>query len=454
MPDILLVTTSERVKKVFLSLEESGRVRVRTAASLSLAELGVSIAAPDCTFIHGRVSGQSVDLLIRHMKTILPEDANLAFLAEDPADIAQAAKNGVTVFDLNIDDRTLQGALADVMEDLPNALTGKVIEMQPVLRHDELAPKSAEWEAEEDHYGAAGEHGAAMRAALRLQSYGKGDGESGTAPPPGESTYREVQDRVTVNASPMTGHPTVRELLDQVDPSQFSRAKPRRFVNGKVVLAAAAFLMICAVLPLLRKSLHPALASYDNPARQGPVRAAAAPATGKRVITPAVPAVAAATPAAAVRRAPVVAVAQAPVAAPAAGPQTAGSKPAQPSRQTLKGLPSLPPMLAQCRLDEEFSKTHQGWERYVGADFEYRLLRRDGVYRSMKVLPRKSQPVPEQFLKKVLLQFGGADSYKINAVEKRGRLMVGRGRVKSDVVISIYKDGADRSIKRFVIYYE
>ena len=97
---ILLITDTERVKRVFESLDKSGILKLRTAATLIQGEQEIAASAPEFTFVQSRISGFSSEILLRHLKKIVPKGANPILLTGDADEMAQAHQRAVPFLDL------------------------------------------------------------------------------------------------------------------------------------------------------------------------------------------------------------------------------------------------------------------------------------------------------------------------------------------------------------------
>jgi hypothetical protein len=156
--------------------------------------------------------------------------------------------------------------------------------------------------------------------------------------------------------------------------------------------------------------------------------------------------------------------AHAQTAVPAANPATAVAKPAAKpeakpaakpeAKPAIKaGLKTLPAIVSGTRLDAAYGKTHPGWQRYVGARVEFKVFKEAGLYRALQVLARSGQPIPDQLFARILVDFGGVNSYQVKSTSEKGKYLVEQGVTKGDVALTIYRNKGGRGTKAFVIYY-
>jgi hypothetical protein len=115
MTNILLISDSENVKRVFESLEKKELLQLRTAATLIQADQEIAASAPEVTFVQSRISGFSGEIILRHLKKVLPAGARIILLAGDPDDLVQAQKHAMPCLDTALEDEALAGAITDLL---------------------------------------------------------------------------------------------------------------------------------------------------------------------------------------------------------------------------------------------------------------------------------------------------------------------------------------------------
>jgi len=268
MIDVLLVSTDEEVKVVFETLEKRGVLRFRSAPNLAIAQYGIELATPDCTFVHGRVSGMSIDVLVQDLQQILPEDANYAFLVDDPFEKAQAQQCGVRFMDLSLGTESLKASIEDVLGEI--ASSKRVIEIQD--EEDDVK----EWEV-------AGEPVAQEREEFRA--------ENGYADPlpqmdipravPVASAYDQIYDRVNLGAVPSDSvrrYPTVRELLEQEEAFAHRVRRPKRDRYASWIPIVSAVILVPIIFYLfevISTNRNRVVSQAPHPKAQAPISKAA-----------------------------------------------------------------------------------------------------------------------------------------------------------------------------------
>ena len=147
---------------------------------------------------------------------------------------------------------------------------------------------------------------------------------------------------------------------------------------------------------------------------------------------------------------PVVTVAQpeTPTAKPAVPPE---AKPAAPPVKG--GLKSLPPIVSHAKLDSAYGKTHPGWQRYLGADIEYKLFKEAELYRALQVFGRNGESIADPLFKRVLKEFSGNDRFQLKSAGEKGKYLVEQGETRNGVAVTLYRNKTENRLKAFVLYY-
>lgn len=155
MTHILLITDTERIQRVFESLEKDGFLQLQAAATLDQSEQEIAASIPDVTFVQSRISGFSGQIVLRHLKKNLPEGAKIIVLAGDAEEMAQAHKHADAepFLDLTADDEALVAAIKAVLngtylpapkkvaaERTPEVAAERTSEVAPPSRTTEVAP--------------------------------------------------------------------------------------------------------------------------------------------------------------------------------------------------------------------------------------------------------------------------------------------------------------------------
>jgi len=603
MTSVLLISDTEKVQRLFASLEKQGLFQLRTAATLIQGDLEISSSAPDVTFVQSRISGFSGLIMLRHLKKTLPKQAKVLLLVGDADDAEQARQDAVPFLDLALEDETLAEQIRQVVEGAPRLARKKVAAPKQVdigrtapVKVKKGAPEAAASTATEKtrkekpgvpqapgnlpapevkapvkapaqkpakesvrepgkgvskeparavkepvkepvkkvkepveavkepvkaakepvkavkepvaSQGAVGQPGpdkkelpaaattaeapapevaepaaqkqapllvrppeppapereepplttypvppAARKAAASFEEVmRRASGETGAAPatPPG------VEDRINVTqpapgpaAAPGRGASSDQDEASGAPPEQvyqgesladaMLRAQKKQRPDWVIPLAVALVFIPLAVFFLVgRKGTAPAPGSATAPIM------APGPTTAQRPAMAEGPALSPLSAA----KAPEVK----PDAGPGAEPAGPGGEPAaKPAPQT--GLKALPPILQGLRVDPEYAKTEPGWVRYIGATAEYKLFKEGDLYRAIQVIALAGRTVPDQLFKRVLLEFGGSDSYRVESTGKKGDYLLEHGTVNGQVGLTIYRRKEDLQMMGFVVYY-
>ena len=118
MTRVLLITDTERVLRIFESLETKEELQLRTASTLDQADLEISLTVPDFTFVQSRVSGFSGEIQLRHLRKVLPKGAKVILLAGDAVDAAQAKKEHSPFIDLTLGEAELAESVSKTLHEV------------------------------------------------------------------------------------------------------------------------------------------------------------------------------------------------------------------------------------------------------------------------------------------------------------------------------------------------
>jgi hypothetical protein len=116
MTQILLISDTESVNRVFESLGKNDSLQLRSAATLDQADQEIASTPPEFTFVQSRISGFSWEIILRHLKKVLPADAKIILLAANAEEVKQAQKHGVPFLELTPEDEALAAAVQDALE--------------------------------------------------------------------------------------------------------------------------------------------------------------------------------------------------------------------------------------------------------------------------------------------------------------------------------------------------
>lgn len=494
MTQVLLITDTERVQRVFESLQGKGVLQLRTVPTLVKGDEEISAAAPDYLFLQSRVSGFSGEIAARHLQKSLSSHTKLILLTVDDEDAAQAKKHGKPYLSLAVEDQELSEGIAAMLQGLP--APKKVAPPPAPPAEPAVAPAAAVPAAAPKPRGANGKAVAWLPPTIgqepepektelppppsieveeivelstprppeqrRELPHPEAELEHEEPPPYGEPaaektwggrSFADLIERASANEpAPVSKAPEQEEWVGAGAPDGFAdKGAPEPFRDHSVETVAALIdaeelaslhrkekkhkrWVIPAALALAFIPLIYFVVVSQNASKQAAVRAPAPVAAPKPA-----------------RPAPPVAAPPAAKPAPAAVPKVPA--PTAPTAPPKAGLKALPPLLAGVRVDPSYSKEHPGWQRFVGSRAEYRLFKQGELYRAMQVLAQKRQSIPEELFKKVLLEFGGAEGYLLESREKKGPYLIERGETKGNLALTIYRNNKDLAVKGLVLYY-
>ena len=464
MTRVLLIADTERVQRIFHSLEERGALQLQTVSTLALGESELAAAPYDFTFVQSRISGFSGIILLRHLDKILPEGAQLALLSGDAEDAAQAKKHGRKSIDLSMDDDVLEQTVLGLVTGVPLPEVPKVESPHPTkpapFKPKQATPPAA---ASEPAQGDSPVPESVKPAVGEPVSPELQEAEQEGASPFEEAMQRasakvapvklgllEVEDRVEVGKGGRGGKGSDAEDGRGGGAREGEEPAPAGpFFAGETLAEAmrraekkksrTPYLVVVPAVVLIAVSLIAYLVGRDSgpDSRIPAVRPAPAPA----VSIPAPP-----------KAAPEV---KRPAPLPALPPQPATQPPAQPHVKPApkRGLDKLPPMLEGTRLDADYGKSHPGWVRYVGLRAEYKLFKENDRFRAIQVMAAGGGTISDDLFRKMLREFGGVESYRVESSGRKGDYVVEQCSTNGSTALTIYRNRKSLKMKAFVVYY-
>jgi hypothetical protein len=128
--------------------------------------------------------------------------------------------------------------------------------------------------------------------------------------------------------------------------------------------------------------------------------------------------------------------------------QKAPTAPRKPTAGTATTF-RLPSFIPEKSRDSAYSRQKPGWERYADAIHEFRILRSGNRIKTVQVLAVTPDPIGEAFLKSVLGEISGINTYQETSQEEEHGFLVKRGSAGPSVKILIYTQKS--RIRAFVI---
>lgn len=99
-------------------------------------------------------------------------------------------------------------------------------------------------------------------------------------------------------------------------------------------------------------------------------------------------------------------------------------------------LPSFIPLEGHDRL---YASEKPGWERYVGAESEFRVFCSADKLKAVQVLATKGHVISESRLRAILIELAGTGDYQITSREQKDGFQVSRATVKRKTELLIYR---------------
>lgn len=494
MTRVLLITDTERVQRIFEALEEKGVLQLQTASTLTRGESEITASPADFTFVQGRISGFSGEILLRHLDKILPKGAQLVLLAGDAEDAAHAKKHGRRSLDLSLSDELLEqtahalvtGAAipAAATGEAPHAVNTAPAKAKPATPTPAVTEKP-EQDKEPVQSGSCAdvpeqepgkkvsrkpvaEKPVAEKPVAEAPVADKPVAEEPSVPAPaqvaeqGEAVpFEEMMRRASANVGPLK--PGLVEVEDRVElgkdvsaPEEASDAAAGDEDKKVDQVPAGAF--------LVGESLADAMLRAEKKKERRPYRIIL-PALflisiplffyfAGRITAPDSKTAAISKP----TQAPAAPTAIPPAAAPQvkqppppALPATEPKGKAKPEAK--RGLKALPPFLEGTRPDADYGKSHPGWVRYIGKRAEYKLFKEAELYRAMQVMAVGGGTISDDLFKTALREFGGIEGYRVESSSQKGDYLVEQCATKGSASLTIYRNKSDRKMKALVVYY-
>lgn len=504
MPNVLLITDSQRVKKIFDAVDATGILQLRTAATLAQAAQEIGEALPAITFLQSRVSGVSGELALLHLRKILPEGARIVLMTGSADELETGLREGERRLDLTVGDQELTSAIHETLSGV-FAPPEPTPPPEPPTPLDEPAP-----EGDTDPF--AGEKVSLSGKSRLMEPVSHEEAAEGTEPEPAVAPRADFHELLQGKEEQSATHEVPglvgdfaygRSLADALRAAeeQKSRNWLLPVAIGGIALSVLFFFLLkkgghqkekVAVAPPevsksvpkhgtapAKRAVETASARDKHPAANPVASAKPAPPVSHpaSVVSPAKPMPA---PPPVKHPAPAPSVASVAKAlpssqAPSQGPQAwnatakavapAPLKPAAPApKETPKvvvppNIPApqptqrpAPSFIGPVTLDPAYGKSHPGWERYMGAGNDFKIYREGGVLKALQVIA-KGEDIPHPLLKRVLSGFAGLDGYRVKSRGQQEHYLVERGEGDRGVGVIVYRRKSDLRMKALVLYY-
>lgn len=115
MTAVLLITEQTRLRQLFTKLEHEGLFRLRIAPTLAQGEEEIAVRVPDYVFVQNHISGLSGEVIVRYLRGLLPEGAEVILMTRDAADADEIREVGTQFLDLSGSDEALRLSIGDTV---------------------------------------------------------------------------------------------------------------------------------------------------------------------------------------------------------------------------------------------------------------------------------------------------------------------------------------------------
>ncbi len=113
----------------------------------------------------------------------------------------------------------------------------------------------------------------------------------------------------------------------------------------------------------------------------------------------------------------------------------------------------LPSCILVNSLDQSYSATHPGWQRYENDVLEFRVYREGSVIKAIQGIGRQGKTISGEFFASFLEETSGMDSFSLHSREERKGSLVEKGSVGSIAEVIVYRNNLNGQIIAFVLAY-
>lgn len=441
MVTILLIADQNRLERLFDFTKDYPQIDLRISRSLRQGIQDISERPPALLFIQNHLSGLSGEIIVRHLLAETAAGRPRVTLFCEAGD-SSVDNSLATALDVSLSDEELTSAIigiiagseaADGAIEAPLAPSAEMPVDTPSapLPSKEPEPESNLVELSgpsfiSDSVATANDTSPSPPAATPFDQQLQSALEQAPQPVP----LTEIEEHL---AEESAGHSaTARHMASPASRQPKRQASILRYRAALVGIAAAAIIGIgfffvgspnkpsTAPLATLPKQATVKPPPPPVPANGGPT-AKATPAPGSAATLPSPP-----TP-----KAP------APTTQPATG-----------------GLTTLPAFIPRQRVDKTYAAKHPGWERYHGTRTEFRVYRTNGTIKAIQAIDRSGLGIPESFMRGSLRQMTGDDRISVTDRQQSSGFLIEKGTVTSGARVVVYRNGPQRAVRAFVVYFQ
>lgn len=491
MANLLLISDIPRLNEIFTRLTGDSKMQLRLATSLEKGDEELAADKPDIVFVQTHLSGLSADILLMHLKKQLGRKRAKFVLLSNPA---QAGEETLKLYqgqlDISLDDEELLAGIRTLIAGLlakgkKNVVTpAETSTPAAALTTGESTVQGPELPLDTPPAPPVAEQQPALPAAIAPES---DQGESSLveqgltyAPRSRLSVYSEFNSSFdsAVDSIPtaerLSHMPAVHDGGWQHEEIEEARTDSTRSKRATFLLWLAPVVVAVVVVTMLQHRRSQPSSVAIKPETKPAATSAAVPAdVAPPLPKPAAPP-ATVQPAPAAPVAPVAAPGTTPPAKPPASTASAAPKPAtdpnarlgdravisaiaenRGARQKTGGRPTaLPDFIPRSGHDKSYGAANPGWERYKGQVTEFKVFREGEAIKAIQIVDRGGKGIPESFMKGVLTQVAGKNSFARETSEKKDGYEIQRGHISDGISVVLYRDEQGGRLRAFVVTWQ
>jgi hypothetical protein len=477
LTNLLLITDIPRLRKIFSRLEDDKGITLRKVSSLEKGGEEIIAEKPAVIFVQTHLSGFSADILLMHLKKQLGRKRSRFVLLSAPSQVsADIIKLFNGHIDTSLDEPAMLAAIRSMLA--TPAARKKVVESEPVPpevpQESERAPLVAQLARELPAHEPAEVSVPAVQAPAEPMQPEAGLPAVAT---PSETTAEQSlveqgityapRSRVKVYSEFTSSFDSaVGNMLEEPEPpvepprtvsawdlEHLETVEPSRKVSKRVtfLLWLAPVLIAVIVVTVLqqRKSTPKPIdvVSGDMQQKTKPENRPAVPsqpphAGAPKAVTP-VPSPVAKTTGEPGDKAMLSAI-----------EENRGSKETTAPVQPGTGLTKLPDFIPRYGMEKAYGAANPGWERYKGQVTEFKVFHDKGSIKTIQVIDRGGNGVPESFMKAALRQVAKKPVFVLESSEKKEGYEIQRGHVDGNLKVVFYRDEQGGRLRAFAMSWQ
>ena len=453
---ILLIADQDRLEKLFDFVSDSPQISFRVSRSLRQGSQDIAEEAPDILFVQNHLSGLSGEIISRHLMGQVEGTKPRVVLFGETGQQSPIPGALDACLDITSTDEELTAAIIGILSELPSPQDP--VKIPPPLRSDEPAPAPSTVEQPLSPDTTPSTTEPPIPVTDTVEDFVSREASPG--PPPPKSPFDEKLTTVIRQSAEPVPLTELEDTVTLAAPTEYPEPPPakRPRIGRKntelrapliwIGLAALAAVSVGAIMLLTPEAPSPKRPLKSTAPTAAPssikIPAPAPPPTAPPAATPASPP--AATP-------PAVTATKVPAPQPQPPPPPQTTTPPQHAAATGKGLAKLPSFIPREGHDQDYGKSHPGWERYRGARTEFKVYHEGSVIRAVQAIDRSGVGIPESFLRGALNQMSNTREFTLDNTETQGKFRVEKGTVNAGARIVVYRTVPKGAIRAFVVHF-